>query len=52
MLGGSNIIWFEVFSLVQAEVQGIAVTVVHFVFVALNAFLIIRGGDNRAASSL
>ena len=52
VLGGSNIIWFEVFSRVQAEAQGVAVTVVHFLFVALNAFLIIRGGEDRLASSL
>src|SRR5918993_4651197 len=51
VLGGSNIIWFEVFSRVQAEAQGVAVTVVHFLFVALNGFLIIRGGENRLASS-
>jgi tryptophan-rich sensory protein len=52
VLGGSNIIWFEVFSRVQAESQGVAVTVVHFLFVALNAFLILRGGENRLASRL
>jgi hypothetical protein len=52
VLGGSNIIWFEVFRRVQAEAQGVAVTAVHFLFVALNAFLIIRGGQNRVASSL
>ena len=52
VLGGSNIIWFEVFSRVQAEAQGVAVTVVHFLFVALNAFLIIRGVENRLASRL
>ena len=52
VLGGSNIIWFEVFSRVQAEAQGVAVTVVHFLFVALNAFLIVRGGEDRPASSL
>ena len=40
VMGGSNIVWFDVFSRVQAETQGIAVTVVHFAFVAVNAFLI------------
>ena len=38
VLGGSNIVWFEVFTRVQAETQGVAVTVVHFAFVAVNAF--------------
>lgn len=37
----------EVFSHVQAEAQGVAVTVVHVVFVALNTFLVISGGKNR-----
>lgn len=36
VMGVSNIIWFEVFSRVQAETQGIAVTIVHFVFIALH----------------
>jgi hypothetical protein len=40
-------IWFDVFSHVQAEAQGVTVTVVHFVFVALNTFLVISGGKNR-----
>jgi len=47
VLGGCNMIWFDVFSHVQAEAQGVAVTVVHFVFVALNTFLVISGGENR-----
>ena len=47
VLGGSNIIWFDVFRNVQAEAQGVAVTVVHFVFVALNAFLALSGGNSR-----
>ena len=42
VMGGSNIIWFDVFTRVQAETQGVAVTVVHFAFVAVNAFFIIR----------
>ena len=41
VMGGSNIIWFDVFTRVQAETQGVAVTVVHFAFVAVNAFFII-----------
>ena len=41
VMGGSNIVWFDVFTRVQAETQGVAVTVVHFAFVALNAFFII-----------
>jgi hypothetical protein len=50
VLGGSNLIWFDVFRRVQAEAQGVAVTVVHFAFVALHVFLIIRGGERRLAS--
>ena len=41
VMGGSNIIWFDVFTRVQAETQGVAVTVVHFAFVAVNAYCII-----------
>ena len=41
VMGGSNIVWFEVFTRVQAETQGIAVTVVHFAFVAVNAYFIV-----------
>ena len=33
------------------DFPGVAVTVVHFAFVALHAFLIVRGGENRLASS-
>jgi tryptophan-rich sensory protein len=40
VMGGSNLVWFEVFTRVQAETQGIAVTVVHFAFVAVNAHAI------------
>ena len=47
ILGGSNIIWFDVFSRLQADAQGVAVTVVHFVFVTLNAFLVMSGGTRR-----
>ena len=43
VMGGSNIVWFDVFTRVQAETQGVAVTVVHFAFVAVNAFFIIIG---------
>ena len=42
IMGTSNIIWFDVFRNVNAETQGVAVTVVHFVFVILNAFFAIR----------
>ena len=42
VLGGSNIVWFEVFTRVQAETQGVAVTAVHFAFVAVNAFFFTR----------
>ena len=35
----------------QAETQGVAVTIVHFVFVALNAVGMIRGDSRRVASS-
>jgi len=41
VMGGSNIVWFEVFTRVQAKTQGIAVTVVHFAFVAVNAYFIL-----------
>ena len=41
VMGGSNVVWFDVFTRVQAETQGVAVTVVHFAFVAVNAFFII-----------
>ena len=41
VMGGSNIVWFDVFTRVQAEFQGIAVTVVHFAFVAVHAFFIV-----------
>jgi len=41
LMGGSNIVWFEVFTRVQAETQGIAVTMVHFAFVAVNAYFIL-----------
>ena len=51
VLGGSNIIWFDVFRRTQAETQGVAVTIVHFVFVALNAVVMIRGDSRRVASS-
>jgi tryptophan-rich sensory protein len=42
VMGGSNIVWFEVFTRVQAETQGIAVTVVHFAFVVVNTSFIFR----------
>jgi hypothetical protein len=48
VLGVSNIVWFDVFTRVQAETQGIAVTVVHGAFVALNAYFVVktaRAGD-------
>ena len=47
VLGGSNVIWFEVFRRTQAEPQGVAVTLVHFLFAGLNALLIIRSGASR-----
>ena len=52
VLGGSNIIWFEVFSRIEADAQGVAVTVVHFAFVALHAFLIVRGDEPSGIKSL
>ena len=42
VMGVSNIIWFDVFRRVQAETQGVAVTVVHFGFIGVNAFFIAR----------
>ncbi len=47
VMGGSNIVWFEVFTRVQAETQGIAVTVVHFAFVVVNA-LFVLGAARRS----
>lgn len=47
IMGTSNIIWFEVFRNVNAETQGVAVTVVHFVFVICNAFFLIRNSGRR-----
>jgi hypothetical protein len=41
VMGASNIVWFDVFTRVQAETQGIAVTVVHFAFVTVNAHCIL-----------
>jgi hypothetical protein len=37
VMGGSNIVWFDVFTRVQAETQGVAVTVVHFAFIIIRA---------------
>ena len=42
IMGTSNVIWFDVFRNVNAATQGVAVTVVHFVFVILNTFFLIR----------
>ena len=42
IMGGSNVVWFDVFRRVQAESQGVAVTVVHVAFVAINAFFIVK----------
>ncbi len=50
VLGVSNMIWFDVFTRVQAETQGLVVTIVHFVFVTLNAFLIVKSGKGRAGA--
>ena len=41
VMGGSNIVWFDVFTRVGAESQGMAVTMVHFAFVVVHAFFII-----------
>jgi hypothetical protein len=41
VMGGSTIIWFEVFTRVQAVIQGILVTVVHFAFVAVSAYFVV-----------
>jgi hypothetical protein len=38
-----------VFTRVQAEIQGIAVTVVHFAFVAVHAYLIVSIGTARVS---
>ncbi len=47
IMGTSNIIWFDVFRNVNAATQGVAVTVVHFVFVILNTFFLIRNARTR-----
>ena len=46
VMGVSNIVWFDVFSRVQAETQGVAVTVVHFVFIAGHAALMAARRDS------
>ncbi len=47
IMGTSNIIWFDVFRNVNAEAQGVAVTVVHFVFVILNTSFLVRNVRTR-----
>jgi hypothetical protein len=47
VMGGSNIVWFEVFTRVQAETRGIAVTVVHLAFVVVNASFIFSPAPRR-----
>ena len=43
----SNIVWFDVFRRVQAETQGVAVTVAHLGFIGVNAFFITRARDRQ-----
>ena len=50
VLGVSNIIWFDVFTRVNAQTQGVAVTVVHFLFVLLNAFVAVKHGKDPAGT--
>jgi hypothetical protein len=50
VLGVSNIIWFDVFTCVHAETQGGAVTIMHFVFVLLNAFVAFKHGNEPSRS--
>ena len=50
IFGVSNLIWFEVFTRVQSEVRGVAITAVHFAFFALNAAVIVRGGKRRTGT--
>ena len=47
VMGVSNIVWFDVFRQVQAETQGVAVTVVHFAFIGVNTFFITRGAVSQ-----
>jgi len=47
--GISNIIWFDVFTTVNAFAQGIVVTVLHFLFVGLNVALIYKRKDEHSA---
>ena len=42
ILGVSNIIWFEGFSMVNAEIGGLIATIIHFVFVSLYLFLLCK----------
>lgn len=47
--GISNIIWFDVFSTVNAFAQGIAVTILHFLFTGLNTALIYQDKAEHSA---
>jgi len=47
--GISNIIWFDVFNAVNARAQGIVVTILHFLFVGLNAALIYQNKAQHSA---
>jgi tryptophan-rich sensory protein len=47
--GISNIIWFDVFTTVNAFAQGIVVTILHFLFVGLNAALIYKNKTEDSA---
>lgn len=49
LLGGANIAFFEVFENVGARGAGMAVTAVHFAFVALQAGAALFGSGRRAS---
>jgi tryptophan-rich sensory protein len=50
IMGVSNLVWFDLFVRVESEVQGFAVTFLHFMFVALHAFVIATRPIQRGES--
>lgn len=41
--GISNVVWFDIFYLANMPTQGFVVTILHFLFVALNGLVVFRG---------
>lgn len=50
--GLSNIYWFDVFETVNRQTQGFAVTVVHFIFVAVHLYILIKTSKYVGANNL